>query len=63
VLQLQCGGLRGLHIAVATPTTGIHAMVQKAQVNDSSLLELPWGEIVSSIAAWQSRRRAPIPKV
>ncbi|MDO9196519.1 hypothetical protein [Rhodoferax sp.] len=60
-MQLQCGGLRGLQAAVAAPTTDVHAMVQKAQVNDASLLDLPWEQIVSSIVAWQTRRRAPTP--
>jgi len=62
VMQLQCGGLRGLQAAVAAPTTNVHAMVQKAKLNDASLLELPWGEIVASIVAWQPRRRAQTPK-
>ncbi len=61
-MQLQCGGLRGLQAAVAAPTADVHAMVQKAQANDASLLELPWVEIVSSIVAWQPRRRASRPK-
>lgn len=61
-MQLQCGGLRGLQTAVAAATADIHAMVQKAQANDASLLELPWVEIVSSIVAWQPRRRASRPQ-
>lgn len=61
-MRLQCGGLRGLQTAVAAPMTDIHAMVQRAQLNDASLLELPWVEIVASIAAWQPRRRAQSPK-
>jgi len=61
-MQLQCGGLRGLQIAVGVPTIDVHAMVQKAQANDASLLELPWFEIVASIVAWQPRRRASRPK-
>nr|MDP2192245.1 hypothetical protein [Rhodoferax sp.] len=62
MMQLQCGGLRGLQTAVAAPTADVHAMVQKAQANDASLLELPWVEIVASIVAWQPRRRASRPK-
>ncbi|MDI1270900.1 MAG: hypothetical protein PSV40_17595 [Polaromonas sp.] len=61
-MQLQCGGLRGLQAAVAAPTADVHAMVQKAKRNDASLLELPWGEIVASMMAWQPRRRAQTPK-
>lgn len=61
-MQLQCGGLCGLQAAVAAPTADVHAMVQKAKRNDASLLELPWGEIVASMVAWQPRRRAQTPK-
>lgn len=61
-MQLQCGGLCGLQAAVAAPTVDVHAMVQKAKRNDASLLELPWGEIVASMVAWQPRRRAQTPK-
>jgi hypothetical protein len=57
-MQLQCGGLRGLQAALAAPATDVHVMVRKALANDASLLDLPWGEIVSHIVAWQMRRRA-----
>ena len=62
VMQLQCGGLRGLQAALAAPGADVHAMVQQAKANDASLLELPWGDIVADIVAWQPRRRAPAPK-
>ncbi len=62
VMRLQCGGLRGLQAALAAPTMDVHTMVQKAKANDASLLDLPWGKIVSDIVAWQPRRRAPAPK-
>ena len=61
-MRLQCGGLRGLQAALAAPTTDVHTMVQQAKANDASLLDLPWGEIVADIVAWQPRRRAPAPK-
>ncbi len=62
VMQLQCGGLRGLQTALAAPRADVHAMVQQAKANDTSLLDLPWGDIVADIVAWQPRRRAPAPK-
>lgn len=55
-MQLQCGGLRGLQTALAEPVAEVHAMVQKAQASDASLLDLPWAEIVPAIAAWRSRK-------
>ena len=57
-MQLQCGGLRGLQSALNEPTADVHVMVRKALANEASLLDLPWREIVSQIAAWQTRRRA-----
>ena len=48
--------------ALAAPTADVHTMVQKAKANDASLLDLPWGDIVADIVAWQPRRRAPTPK-
>ena len=57
-MQLQCGGLRGLQAALKAPTTDVHGLVRKALANDASLLDLPWGEIVSCIFTWQTRRRA-----
>jgi hypothetical protein len=37
-------------------------MVRKALANGASLLDLPWGEIVSHVLAWQIRRRAAKPQ-
>ena len=56
-MQLQCGGLGGLQTVLAAPVADVHAMVQQAQANDSSLLDLPWAEIVRAIAAWRLRKR------
>ena len=56
-MQLQCGGLGGLQAALAAPVADVHAMVKKAQVDDASLLELPWVDIVAAIVAW--RRKKP----
>jgi len=58
-MQLQCGGLSGLQVALSAPTTDVHALVQRAQAGHASLLDLPWQQIVNSISAWQLRRRAP----
>jgi hypothetical protein len=57
-MQLQCGGLRGLQAALGAPELDVHDLVQQAQVNQASLLDLPWSDIVRSIANWQLRRRA-----
>jgi hypothetical protein len=57
-MQLQCGGLRGLQAALAAPALDVHDLVQRAQADQASLLDLPWGDIVKSIADWQLRRRA-----
>jgi hypothetical protein len=57
-MQLQCGGLRGLQAALAAPEMNVHDLVQHAQANQASLLDLPWSDIVKSIATWQLRRRA-----
>lgn len=61
-MQLQCGGLHGLQAALKAPTTDIHVMVRKALANDASLLDLPWGEVMSRIVAWPIRRRAGRPQ-
>lgn len=58
-MQLQCGGLRGLQATLAAPTLDVHDLIQQAHANHTSLLDLPWQEIVKSIAAWQLRRRTP----
>lgn len=55
-MQLQCGGLRGLQVALAAPVPDVHLMVRKAQADDASLLELPWAEMVRAIAAWRIRK-------
>ena len=57
-MQLQCGGLRGLQAALAAPELDVHDLVQCAQADQASLLDLPWSDIVKSIASWQLRKRA-----
>jgi hypothetical protein len=59
-MQLQCGGLRGLQTVLAAPELDIHTLVQQAQANNASLMDLSWRDIVNSIAAWQLRRRTPL---
>jgi hypothetical protein len=61
-MQLQCGGLHGLQAVLNEPTPDVHVMVRKALANDASLLDLPWGQIVSKVLAWKIRRRAGKPK-
>jgi hypothetical protein len=56
-MQLQCGGLRGLQLALNEPVADVHVMVRKALTNGASLLDLPWHEVVSQVLAWQGRRR------
>lgn len=60
-MQLQCGGLRGLQSALGDEGAAmdIHALVQQGHANASSLLDLPWEDVVKSITAWQGRRRTP----
>ena len=60
-MQLQCGGLQGVQKALDATEMDVHALVQQAQANGGSLLDLPWADVVKSIAAWQTRRRAPAP--
>jgi hypothetical protein len=59
-LQLQCGGLRALQLALdgetATPPD-VHRLVGLAHDRWGSLMDAPWGEIVPALAAWQPRRR------
>lgn len=57
-MQLQCGGLRGLQAALTSPAGDVHDLVQRAQANQGSLLDLPWRDIVKSIADWQLRKRS-----
>ncbi|MHB8622137.1 MAG: hypothetical protein ACYC9J_00120 [Sulfuricaulis sp.] len=63
-LKVMIGGMFGLQ-RLLTPAAGatirvenIHSLVRQAQENFSSLETLPYQEIVKSIAAYQSKRRA-----
>lgn len=56
-LRLQCGGLAALREAVAGSEPDVHRLVRRAQEAHGSLAELPWQQLVRSLAAWQPRRR------
>ncbi len=56
-MRLQCGGLQGLHKALAVSKADVHQMVCQAQAEHGSLTGLPWAQIVESIVAWQPRKR------
>ena len=58
-MKLQCGGLAGLQQALLAKEPDAHLLVVEAQRRWGSLLDLPWPEIVGTIAAWQGRRRSP----
>jgi hypothetical protein len=62
-MQLQCGGVSGLQQALGAPEPDVHRLVGQAHEHWGSLLDLPWNDVVSAIAAWQPRRmrRAPPP--
>ena len=55
-LRLQCGGLRGLQLALDVAQPDVHRMVGVAHERYGSLTELPWGEIVQALIQWQAQR-------
>jgi len=62
-LKIMIGGVLGLqHVLTAgAPADGvdnIHGLVQQAQARFGSLSDLPYQEIVKSVAAYQPRRRS-----
>jgi hypothetical protein len=58
-MKLQCGGLAGLQHVLLAKEPDVHQLVAAAQHRWGSLLDLPWPEIVGTVAAWQGRRRGP----
>jgi len=64
-MRLMVGGLTGLQEAIhgdsgdRTVVADVHRLVQDAQSRYGGLAQLPFHEIVKSIAAFQSRRRRP----
>jgi hypothetical protein len=59
VMKIQCGGLNGLRdlLDADAPAPNVHHLVRRALECYASLDELPFGEIVRGVAAWQGRRR------
>ncbi len=63
-LKIMIGGVRGLQQLIDPETPGeevtdIHGLVQQAQQSFGSLANLPFQDIVKSVAAYQPRRRGP----
>jgi len=63
VMRLHCGGLLGLQQVLGARQPDVHRLVVQAQEAHGSLVQLPWGRIVTQILAWQPRRRANKPGV
>jgi hypothetical protein len=59
-MKVQCGGLAGLQRALTGKEAigDIHALVQAARRAHADLAALPYAEIVQSVTAWRTRRRA-----
>jgi hypothetical protein len=58
-MKLQCGGPAGLQLVLPDTEPDVHQLVSAAQCRWGSLLDLPWPEIVGTVAAWQGRHRGP----
>ena len=56
-LQLQCGGVHALQQALQAEQPDVHRLVGLAHERWGSLLDAPWADIVTHVAAWQPRRR------
>ena len=69
-LRLHCGGVAALarHLqpqaegAASPPLPDLQQLVREAQQRHADLGELPWASLVPAIAAWQPRRRRPVPR-
>ena len=60
-LRLQCGGLRGLAVALGEPDAppgDIHALVTRARDAFEGLLGIPFATVVASVVRWEGRPRA-----
>ena len=57
-LRLQCGGLAALQQSLQTPARDVHGLVGLAHERHGSLMDLPWDELVPSLAAWKPRHRS-----
>ena len=62
-IKIQCGGMLGVQRLFApeaeatSPVSNIHGLVLAAQETFGSLQDLPYSEIVKSIAAYEARRK------
>lgn len=60
-IKVQCGGLLGIQRAlgepVVPPVADVFALVNAAQTRYLSFSQLPFGEIVQSVVAFEARRR------
>ncbi|GAB4213575.1 MAG: hypothetical protein Fur007_08030 [Rhodoferax sp.] len=54
-MQLQCGGLRGLQVVLDAAHMDVHALVQQAQQDGQSLLDLPWADMLGHVMQWNLR--------
>lgn len=60
-MRLQCGGLRGLALALGEPEAApvdIHALLTRARAAFDGLLGIPFETVVASVARWEGRPRA-----
>lgn len=61
VMKIQCGGLNGLRSLLdpqAHAPNVVH-LVRLAQEKQGGLAQLPFAEIIKSVAAWKPSRRIP----
>jgi hypothetical protein len=60
-MRLQCGGLRGIAVALGEPEAApsdIHALVARARDAFGGLLGIPFDTVVASVVRWEGRPRA-----
>ena len=60
-LRLQCGGLRGLAVALGEPDAAppdVHALVMRSRAAFDGLLGIPFAAVVASMVRWEGRPRA-----
>lgn len=61
-LRLQCGGLAALAALAGDGAAGrddVAGLASALHDADADFTQLPWQRLVSEIASWQPRRRAP----
>ncbi len=57
MMRLHCGGIVGLQQALGADHADVHRLVAQAHERHGSLTDLPWGQVVAALVAWQPRRR------